>query len=92
MMLQVQSGNAPEARSDKMPIALIGAPLELGAGRRGCAMGPAALRTTGLAEALADLGYDVKDRGDLGPSAWPIDRTNAGRSGAPLARGRGLGA
>ncbi len=71
MMLQEQDGNAPEAHSTKTPIALIGAPLELGAGRRGCAMGPAALRTSGLAEALADLGYDVRDRGDLRPSAWP---------------------
>ena len=49
------------------PLALIGVPLELGAGRRGCAMGPAALRTAEIAGALVELGYRVDDLGDVAP-------------------------
>ena len=57
---------APIASSHP-PLALIGAPLELGAGRRGCAMGPAALRTAEIAETLVALGYRVEDLGDVTP-------------------------
>ena len=46
-------------------IALIGAPVGAGAGQRGCAMGPEALRTVGLAQTLIDLGHQVRDEGDL---------------------------
>lgn len=49
----------------KPAIALIGAPVGEGAGVPGTAMGPAMLRTAGLAPALAGLGCDVKDTGDL---------------------------
>ena len=45
-------------------IHLLGAPIEEGAGRRGCIMGPAAYRTAGLAEELASLGHSVVDLGD----------------------------
>lgn len=45
-------------------IHLLGAPMEEGAGRRGCIMGPAAYRTAGLAEELASLGHSVVDLGD----------------------------
>lgn len=48
-------------------VSLIGVPLEEGSGRGGCAMGPAALRIAGIAQALVDLGYSVEDRGDLRP-------------------------
>jgi arginase len=48
-------------------VSLIGVPLEEGSGRGGCAMGPAALRIAGIAQALVDLGYTVEDRGDLRP-------------------------
>ncbi len=34
---------------------------------RGCMMGPAALRTAGLAEALESLGHPVRDLGDVTP-------------------------
>ena len=47
------------------PIALIGAPVEDGTARHGCAMGPAALRTAGIVEALSGLGHAVEDRGDV---------------------------
>lgn len=45
-------------------IHLLGVPLEEGAGRRGCIMGPDAYRTAGLAEELAALGHSVTDLGD----------------------------
>ena len=45
--------------------ALLGAPIETGASQRGCIMGPASLRTAGLAEGLAGLGWEVSDRGDV---------------------------
>ncbi len=46
-------------------ITLIGAPVQSGARRRGCVMGPDALRTAGLDRALAELGHDVTDLGNL---------------------------
>lgn len=46
-------------------IRLIGVPLDLGAGRRGTDMGPSALRIAGLAERLSELGYVIKDSGDI---------------------------
>jgi arginase len=46
-------------------IAIIGAPLDLGQGRRGVDMGPSALRVAGLGKRLAALGYDVADRGNI---------------------------
>lgn len=52
---------------DALEIALIGVPMEAGAGRRGCAMGPEALRAAGLEEALLALGHHVLDRGNLAP-------------------------
>lgn len=47
------------------PIALIGAPTDIGAGHRGAAMGPEALRVAGLAEALRERGLNVIDKGNL---------------------------
>jgi len=46
-------------------IAIIGAPLDLGAGRRGVDMGPSAIRYAGLREHLAALGYTVRDLGNV---------------------------
>ena len=46
-------------------IALLGAPIDLGASQRGTLMGPAALRTAGLAPVLESLGLAVDDHGDL---------------------------
>src|ERR1700733_178772 len=46
-------------------IAIIGAPMDLGAGRRGVDMGPSALRVAGLNEKLQNLGYDVEDWGNV---------------------------
>lgn len=52
-------------------VALLGAPIDLGAGQRGTQMGPAALRTAGIERALADLGFDVADHGDLAIGRMP---------------------
>lgn len=46
-------------------IAIIGAPLDLGAGRRGVDMGPSAIRYAGLRERIAALGYRVSDLGNV---------------------------
>src|SRR3982751_6630342 len=48
-----------------MKAAIIGAPLDLGAGRRGVDMGPSAIRYAGLEDRLAALGIDVLDRGNV---------------------------
>ena len=45
--------------------AIIGVPLDLGQGRRGVDMGPSAIRYAGLASRLAEIGYEVDDRGDI---------------------------
>jgi arginase len=47
-------------------VALLGAPIDMGASRRGTLMGPAALRTAGLPDLLDSLGLDVIDFGDVG--------------------------
>ena len=46
-------------------IRIVGAPIDLGAGRRGVDMGPSALRVAHIGEQLRDLGYDVEDGGDV---------------------------
>ncbi|MBK9167988.1 MAG: arginase [Bryobacterales bacterium] len=46
-------------------IAIIGAPLDLGQGRRGVDMGPSALRVANLNRRLAGLGYEVEDLGNV---------------------------
>jgi len=46
-------------------IAVLGAPIDIGASQRGTLMGPAALRTAGLLTVLAGLGFEVRDHGDL---------------------------
>jgi arginase len=46
-------------------IAILGAPLDLGAGRRGVDMGPSALRLAGLNGRLESLGYQVEDLGNI---------------------------
>ena len=54
------------------PVSLIGAPTDVGAGTLGARMGPEAMRVAGLVQALARLGLDVKDCGNLAgpPNPW----------------------
>ena len=49
----------------KKQIALVGAPVDEGAGQKGCVMGPDAFRTAGLATTLEALGHSVVDHGNL---------------------------
>ncbi len=46
-------------------IAVIGVPLDMGAGRRGVDMGPSAMRYTGLHQRIEALGHRVHDLGNL---------------------------
>jgi arginase len=64
--MQLETRN-PELGMDvqSRAVTLIGVPLEEGSGRRGAAMGPAALRIAGIDQTLIELGHDVKDDGDL---------------------------
>ena len=47
------------------PVAVIGAALDLGAGRRGVDMGPSAIRYAGLAGRLEELGREAVDWGNV---------------------------
>ena len=46
---------------------VIGVPVQEGAGRLGCDMGPSAYRAAGIVQALEDLGHKVIDHGNLTP-------------------------
>jgi arginase len=67
--------------ADKSRIAIIGAPLDLGQGRRGVDMGPSAVRVAGLGRRLTELGYMVSDLGNI-PVAQAESLANAGPSTA----------
>ena len=58
-------------------VSLIGAPTDVGAGVRGAAMGPEALRVADIGPILEGLGLEVVDRGNLAgpPNPWqaPVD-------------------
>ncbi|MBB4010623.1 arginase [Allorhizobium taibaishanense] len=53
-----------------MDVTLIGVPLQIGAGRLGCEMGPSALRIAGLAPMLEELGHRVTDLGNIAPAPF----------------------
>ena len=46
-------------------ISIIGAPSDYGQLRRGVDMGPSAMRYAGVYERLDNIGYDVRDEGDI---------------------------
>ena len=52
-------------RQTNREIAIIGAALDLGQGRRGVDMGPSAIRYAGPEERLTSLGYRVRDAGNV---------------------------
>lgn len=62
-------------------IAVIGAPMDLGAGRRGVDMGPSAVRIARLNERLAALGYQVEDLGNVA-----VEQPETSPTGHPKAR------
>jgi arginase len=53
------------AANESQPVAVIGAPLDLGAGRRGVDMGPSAIRYAGLETRLEQLGRRCEDWGNV---------------------------
>ncbi len=62
-------------------IAILGAALDLGAGRRGVDMGPSALRLAGLNAKLSSLGYEVEDLGNV-----PVAQQESSPTGAENAK------
>ncbi len=63
-------------------VAVVGVPMDLGAGRRGVDMGPSALRYARLLEELEALGLAVEDLGNV---RVPLAETLRGRRGSYLA-------
>ncbi|HEX5449000.1 MAG TPA: arginase [Gaiellaceae bacterium] len=62
------------------PVAIIGAGLDLGAGRRGVDMGPSAIRYADIAARVRELGRDIVDWGDVRvsvPEATDVGDTKA---------------
>lgn len=56
---------------------LVGAPVQTGAGQKGCIMGPDAYRTAGLGESLRLLGHTVRDVGNISaPQVQPRQHHN----------------
>lgn len=51
--------------ADVQDVSILGAPLDLGAARRGVDMGPSAIRYSGIAERLEALGIKVTDSGNV---------------------------
>jgi arginase len=58
-----------------MNVGIVGAPVDLGAGRRGVDMGPSAIRYAGLAARLRDEGHAIKDYGNV---PTPVAETEEG--------------
>ena len=56
----------------RLPIDLIGAPTDIGAGVRGASMGPEALRVAGIEQTLLGHGLTVHDMGNLSGPANPM--------------------
>jgi arginase len=66
-MASSSSGRLPAVTSQETPraVAVIGAPLDLGAGRRGVDMGPSAIRYEGLDARIEQLGRACVDFGNV---------------------------
>ena len=62
-------------------IAIIGAPMDLGAGRRGVDMGPSAIRVANIHSRVAGLGYLVEDLGNVA-----VEQAESSPAGAKKAR------
>lgn len=58
-------------------IAIIGVPVDFGAGIGGVGLGPAAMRIACLNRRIADLGYEVRDLGDMNINR-PLDPPHCG--------------
>lgn len=63
---------------------LLGVPVQDGAGRMGCEMGPSALRTAGLVAALTELGHSVTDLGTVTRAPLrPLEHQNGALKALP---------
>src|ERR1700734_1173171 len=62
-------------------IAILGAPLDFGAVRRGVDMGPSVLRLAGLNTKLQSIGYQVHDLGNV-----PVAQQETIAEGSPTAK------
>src|SRR5580692_3284806 len=62
-------------------VSIIGAPLDLGQGRRGVDMGPSAMRVANLNARLASLGYEIEDLGNVS-----VEQPEAAPEGHPKAK------
>jgi len=64
----VKKAYSPEhvRKMESRPVVeVVGVPMDLGGNRRGVDMGPSGMRYAGLTEKLSDIGYRVKDRGNI---------------------------
>jgi arginase family enzyme len=64
-------------------VAILGAPLDLGAARRGVDMGPSAIRLSGLSERLESLGVSVEDWGNVAAEIPEVASEDDERAGRP---------
>ena len=68
-----------------MQIAILGVPMDLGAGRRGVDMGPSAIRLAQLQQQLEALGHEVTDLGNVSvPVAESLEQTLGARYLEPI--------
>jgi arginase len=67
----ISSQQKSTVNSSFVGVSLIGVPTDVGAGTLGARMGPEALRVAGIAQAIAQFGFDVKDCGNLAGPANP---------------------
>lgn len=59
---------------NQMRCNLLGFPVQDGAGRPGCEMGPAALRTAGLENAIRQQGWEVANLGSFAPQVGLVEK------------------
>lgn len=76
-----RKGATTRAKAQRHIVDLFGVPMDLGGARRGTDMGPSALRIAGLEGKLEQLGYDVRDGGDL-----HVDAPEVTKIGDPKAK------
>ena len=68
-----------------MQIAILGVPMDLGAGRRGVDMGPSAIRLAQLQQQLEALGHEVTDLGNVSvPVAESLEQSLGARYLEPI--------
>lgn len=64
-LIKALPDNQTEQKPRK-PVSILGVPLRYGADMVGVELGPAVMRMAGLESRIAQLGYEITDRGDIG--------------------------